>query len=377
MKSRLAEFLSNLNVFIKRRRGTIMKKKVLYLIAILIILMIANCGCSSTTTAAPSASQAPAVQSSQVPSSAPAPQASAVSEISYPKNPVETIVAWSAGSTNDIRARILSEGFAKYAGKPNPIVNLPGAGAELGFTELANAKPDGYTIGVISSPNVVLIPLDRDAGYGLDSFEYIIACTVEPRLCVVASNSPFKSFNELVDYAKANPDDLSFGHGGAGTAAQYCGLDLQLKAGVSVLDVPFGGSGETQVALMGNHIDFAMLSVGETVPRVEAGDMRVLAVFDDERAPEFPDSPTAKECGIDMVHITVFGFGAPKGTPPEIINYIHDTFKKSLEDPEVAKKLADAGYTPRYLNGEQFKSSIQVASKTYQPVVEMVKEALK
>jgi tripartite-type tricarboxylate transporter receptor subunit TctC len=340
-----------------------MKKKMAFVLAALMVLLIA--GCDGTSSAPPAPSSSAPAASSQAPS-APA--------LDYPKKAVETIVAWSAGSTNDIRARILAEGFAKYAGQPNPIVNLPGAGAELGFIELANADPDGYTIGVLSVPNLVLVPLDREAGYSIEEFEYIIAGTVEARLCVVASNSPFQTFNELVDYAKANPDDLSFGHGGAGTAAQYCGLDLQIKADISVLDVPFGGSGETQAALMGNHIDFAMLSVGETVPRVASGDMRVLAVFADERIPEFPDSPTGKECGLDMVHITVFGLGAPKGTPPEIIKYIHDTFKKSLEDPDIVKKLKDAGYTAHYLSGEDFWIKTQEAHETYRTVVEKIKE---
>ncbi|MFZ7103813.1 MAG: tripartite tricarboxylate transporter substrate binding protein [Peptococcaceae bacterium] len=294
---------------------------------------------------------------------------------SYPIRPVTSIVAWGAGGGCDVTARLLGEYFQDITGQPQPIINMPGAGAEIGFVELKNSKADGYTVGLLAGPTIVGNILDHEAGYKLEDFEWIIGVSKAVRTISVSGNSPFKTLEDLIKWAKENPGKLQLANGGHGTHAHLTFVDFADKAGIEVKHVPFDGSASSMTAVLGGHCDASSPSIGEVLELAKSGEMRVLAVFDEERSEELPDVPTAREVGVDAVHLTLRGIGGPKGIPEDRVKILHDTYKKAMENPEFIKKFtAD---TLSYREGKKFEKDIAYMLETYKPVMDVLKEQQK
>lgn len=260
---------------------------------------------------------------------------------SYPTKPITLIVPWPAGGSTDISMRAIARGAEKHLGQPIIIENKGGASGTLGpATMAATAKPDGYTISQIPI-TIFRLPLmkNQKVSWNPDTdFSYIIHLTGYAFAVGVRGESPFKKWQDVVEFAKANPGKVSYGTPGAGTSL-HIGMELIAgQAGIKLTHVPFKGDGEQRAAVLGGHIDMAVGGSG-LVPFVGDGTMRALMIWTKDRAKAWPDVPTLKDLGYPWVFDSPFGIAGPKGMDPKVMQILHDAFKKSIEDPETIAVL--------------------------------------
>lgn len=270
----------------------------------------------------------------------------------YPERPVEMIVAYSAGGGTDIAARTLVPYLEEHLGADITVVNRPGAGGEVGFTELASANPDGYTIGFINTPNVITIPIQRDTRYGMEDFTPVASVIDDPAGFNVHPDSQFKTLEDLIEYAKAHPGDISYGTTGVGSDDHLAALALQRQAGIQMTHVPFPGSSDVRKALMGQHIDLGIFNMGEAATDAAAGRIRTLAQGAEERWEKAPDVPTLKEQGYDLVIGSNRGIAVPAGVPDEIVNELSQAIAEAMQEEEF-RAAADKQALPLYYQNPQ------------------------
>jgi tripartite-type tricarboxylate transporter receptor subunit TctC len=257
----------------------------------------------------------------------------------YPTRPITLICPWPAGGSTDRHMRKLAELASKHLGQNIVVENKPGAGGMLGPAGMAaNAKPDGYTlsqltVGAFRQPHMMNVDW-----HPLKDFTYIIGVSGYTFGVVVKSDSPFRSFRQLIEYAKENPGKLSYGSTGNGTSPHLLMEEVAHKAGVKLLHVPFKGNADSTQALMGGHV-MAQSDATGWGKFVDAGTFRLLVTFGAE--PTRWGAPTAKELGYDVVSYSPYGIVGPKGMDPKVVKIIHDAFKKAIDDPEHHKVLKE------------------------------------
>ncbi len=291
----------------------------------------------------------------------------------YPTKPVEVIVAFKAGGGTDIGARILASVAEKNFDKPIVIKNRDGSDGELGYTELANAKPDGYTIGFINLPTFVSLTLERDTKYKVDDVVPILNHVYDPGALIVQSSSQWETLDDFVAYAKENPGDITIANNGTG-ASDHIGIShFAHEADIDVTHVPFGGSGgESLASLRGGHVDATAAKISEVASLIESGELRLLATFTEERVESFSDIPTMKEKGYNVLYGSARGLVAPKGTPQEIIDTLHDLFKAAIESDEHAEKAASAELNIQYMSPEDLGNYIKNEEKALKEILEIL-----
>lgn len=272
----------------------------------------------------------------------------------FPSKPVTYIVPWSAGGS-DACARVLANATSKPLGQPVIVENKPGAAGTLGPSTMAlTAKPDGYTISEMPL-TLFRYPQMMKANYNpLTDFTYIIHLTGYVFGAVVKADSPFKTFNDFVAYARANPGKVTYATTG-GVSIAYTTMEMVArKNGIKWTNVPQKGSGELCSAVLGGHVMTGMTSSG-WAPLVASGDLRLLAVFGDERSKKYPNVPTAKELGYGVVTKSPYGLAGPKGMDPKIVKILHDAFKKGMESPEYQKILDQYDMISVYKNSADYE----------------------
>ncbi|MGY6646238.1 MAG: tripartite tricarboxylate transporter substrate binding protein [Salinarimonas sp.] len=275
------------------------------------------------------------------------------------ERPIDMIVAYSAGGGTDILARTMVPFLEKYIeGARFVVVNRPGAGGEFGFTESANADPDGYTIGFINAPAFLTLPYERETRYTFESFEPIANLVTDPASLIVRADSNLETLAEFIDYAQENPNALTVGQQGYG-GSMHLSLEAMLRsAEIEVTQVPFPGIPPASTALLGGHIAANMWGLGEAAPLAEEGSIRVLGVMARDRVDLFPDAPTFAEQGYDLFSGSDRGFAAPAGTPAEIISALAEAVERTLEDPEFLA-AAEAQFLPlNYMGPEEYKEHL-------------------
>jgi tripartite-type tricarboxylate transporter receptor subunit TctC len=277
----------------------------------------------------------------------------------FPEKAVEFIVPWSAGGGYDVLIRALGAVFPKYAnGQQLVIRNVPGGGAAIGTTEVMKAKPDGYTLGAHSTPIVTKIHWSN-VPFDINSFEPVMMFADIPCYFLVPKDSPYKNLNDLMAAAKAAPGTVTMGNAGSGGGTHLVAMAFQKQTGVSFKNVPFEGGGPAVTALLGKHVDSAVGSSPEGIPNAQAGELRLLGVFADQRMAQFPDVPTAAEQGIPFYGTMWRGILAPKGTPREIVNRLDQIFKRSADDPEFVKLASEMGWPRKYMGPDVFKAFVE------------------
>lgn len=286
----------------------------------------------------------------------------------YPNKPIDVIVAYAAGGGTDVGARILAKAAQKFIPQPLVILNKPGAGGEIGFTALAQAKPDGYTIGFINPPTIVMLPFQRKVAYQMSDFKYIINIMEDIGCLTVRNESNYKSLEDLLKDARAKPGEITIGNAGAGSDAHMTALDFAKKAKISINPVPFKGASDARTALLGGHVAAAVMKVGEAKPFVQSKQMRILAVASAERVKDFSDVPTFKERGINTAMATTRAIAGPKGIPDHAVKYLHDRLKKTLEDPEFIELTQKTGVYVKYMTPEEYRGYIAGLEETYGPM---------
>ena len=282
----------------------------------------------------------------------------ALAQAAFPNKPIKLVIAFPAGGPTDITMRSLAENASKALGQPVIIENKPGAGGTLPAQGLQTAPADGYTIaqiplGVFRLPYTTKINWDP-----VKDISYVINVTGYAFGMVVPTDSPFKTWQDFVAYAKANPGKLTYGSTGTLTSPHLTTERIAQQAGIQLLHVPYKGSADLMLALVSGQLMAGADSTG-FAPQVEAGKLRVLNTWGEKRLAKFPDAPTLKELGIDIVQNSPFGIGAPKGTPPEVVKKLHDGFKQAMEDPSYVAALGRYDMLPNYMSSAQYSKFAQ------------------
>lgn len=288
-----------------------------------------------------------------------------------PSGDVNVIVAYKAGSGTDTGARLLASQAEKNIGKTLVIQNLPGADGKIGWTQLVNAKPDGQTIGFINLPTFTTLASQPDSTFTIADIVPIANHLSETGVVAVKADSDWKTLNDLVAAAKQKPTYRASTNGVEAsnhTAAQL----LAKSGGFDYKAIPYGGTADQLLALRQGEVDFTCAKVADVMPLIKGDkpELRILGVFAEERLPELPDVPTLKELGLyDKWYGSARGLVAPKGTPPEIIDFYVQAFKKTLEDPANIAAHQKAGQTIDFKDNKQYGQLIQDQDKFAREVV--------
>lgn len=287
-----------------------------------------------------------------------APMTTARAQAPFPSKPVQLIVPWPAGGQTDLTMRILAEEAEPLLGQPVVIVNKPGAAGTLVAPLLKAADTDGHTIGQVPitvyrhalmthvpwDPVTDLAPIAQVSGvsFGL----------------LVPAASPFRSANELIEWAVRHPGELILGSTGVGTTAHLAMEEILLQHNVKYVHVPYKGTADQMLAIAGAQIMAGVNSTG-FAPWVEKGQMRLLATFNAARNPRWPDAPTMRELGHPQaVYTSPWGLAAPAGTPPAVIQKLHDAFHKAMFSPRHTEALSRYDQSIDYLNTRDYRQAV-------------------
>jgi putative tricarboxylic transport membrane protein len=278
----------------------------------------------------------------------------------YPERPVTMLAGFPPGGLVDIVARVVADGMKPKFPKGLTVVNKPGAGGAVAVEELLRAKPDGYTILLTPQSSLVIAPqMNPKLSYKTpDDYEPVINTVAYYPLLVVNADAPWKTIQDFVADAKANPGKMRVGTPGEGTASHLNLEEFIFRTGTKMTPVPFAGWGQSSPALLGGHIEAVVAQPGEAKPQVEGKRMRALVVFQEKRHPAFPDAPTAKEAGWDVANGVWYLVAAPKGTPAPVVKYIHDAAKAVVDSPEFAKTMDARGVDVDDRAGEKLKADL-------------------
>jgi tripartite-type tricarboxylate transporter receptor subunit TctC len=279
----------------------------------------------------------------------------------YPKGPIQLVVPFSSGGATDIFWRTLGEQFSKNIKANIAIVNKPGGGGIVGMSTVVNAKPDGYTICAGNSDTVNITPLfTKDLPFDtINDPTYIVKVANFPQALVARADSPFKTLEDVITYARANPKKLKASTPGMGTNPYMALQLLNYEAKADIVPVNFTGGGESVTAILGGHVDLGGIAVPPVKTQVLAGKIRILAIFSKQRHPAFPDVPTAYEKGYKQTLVdTGMGIVGPKGLPAEVIKKWEQVVQQTLKDPAVIAAIHKFDFVPDYQTGEQYKKEV-------------------
>ena len=287
----------------------------------------------------------------------------------FPTKPIKMVIAFPAGGPTDVTMRALAESAGKLLGQPVIIDNKPGAGGTLPAQTLQMSPPDGYTLaqlplGIFRMPFTTKTTWDP-----LKDIDYVINLTGYSFGLVVPANSPFKTWADYVAYAKANPGKLTYGSTGNLTSPHLTMERVAQAAGIQLQHVPYKGSADLMQAVVGGHLMSATDSTG-FAPQVEAGKLRVLNTWGDKRLEKFPNVPTLKELGINIVQNSPYGLGVRHGTPPEIVQRLHDAFKQAMEQPAYVDALKRYDMVPIYMSSAQYRKFAEETFATEKALIE-------
>jgi len=289
----------------------------------------------------------------------------------FPDRPIRLIIPWAAGGPADAGFRILAQSVSKKLGQQVIVDNKAGASGIMGAMALQEAKPDGYTISQMHMSVLRQPLLNKQLTYNpINDLTYILQITGFVMGVVVKADAPWKTLPELLAYAKANPGKLNWGTLGIGST-QHLAMERVgiAQGGLSWTHAPYRGTADTLRALLGGEIDFASEASG-WAPMVQAGQLRLLAVFTAERAKRFPDVPTVKELGIDVVIDSPGGLIGPKGMDPAVVAVLADAFRAAAQEPEHLKFLENMDQPLILLDGPAYKAAM---AKTYEEEKELLR----
>jgi tripartite-type tricarboxylate transporter receptor subunit TctC len=285
-----------------------------------------------------------------------------ISNAEYPDRAINMIVAFAPGGGTDVAARALVPYLEKHIGGNAKIVvlNRAGAGGEIGFTALASALADGYTIGFINSPSVLTIPIEHLAQYTWQRFDLLGNVVDDPASFAVHSETAIRNLADLAAYARANPGALSVGTPGVGSPGHLAILMFAKLAGARVNHIPFKGAGDVRAPLAGKQIVLGAISVGEALQAMKGGiPLRTIAQMSPARTTLAPDLATAKEQGYELEMSSLRGLAAPKGLPANVRERLVEAVERVAADPDFKAKAVQFYLPLRYLSPAQFETALR------------------
>ncbi len=281
----------------------------------------------------------------------------------WPSKPITIVVPFPPGGATDALARAIASRLGPALGQPVIIDYKPGAGATLGAAIVAQAPADGYTLLMGAVHHTIAANVYKNLSYDFQNdFTPITIVGVVPNILVVNANKPIYSVKELLAQAKTEPNKLSYGSNGNGTAQHLIGTQFQMLTGTEILHVPYRGSAPLTTDLLGGQIDMSFDATTSTLPHIKAGKLRPLAVITPKRSVFLPNVPTLSEAGVPGINITTwFGLLAPAGTPKPIVRQLHNAIIKIIKTPEFKAQLEEVGAEP--IGNTQEEMTKQIADE--------------
>ncbi len=286
----------------------------------------------------------------------------------YPEHPISMVVSYAPGGGTDLVARAIAPYIQKYLGDGANIVvlNRPGAGGAIGFTEIKRAKPDGYTIGFVNTPNLLTIPIERKVNYHWSDYDLLGNLIDDPDGFAVSGKSEIKTLKDLEAFAKANPGKVTVGTTGIGSDDHLAMIKFEKLTGTTLTHVPFKGAGEVRNAIQSGQIMMAAMNVGEVLAYQKGGtDIRLLGAMSEQRSALAPELPTFKEQGYDVVMASLRGIAAPKGLPEDVAQKLQQAVQKASTDPEFIGKAKTMFVPLRYMDAQAYKQELQTDEQEF------------
>ncbi|WP_420408480.1 tripartite tricarboxylate transporter substrate binding protein [Hoeflea sp.] len=287
----------------------------------------------------------------------------ATGALAFPDKPIEYIIPFGPGGESDISARFQQPFFKDKFGQDLVVSYKPGGGGAVGWAQLNSMNADGYTIMGINLPHIVIQPAQKDVGYTTDDINAFYMFHYTPDAIVVTADSPYQTLEDLVEDAKANPGSVTMSGSGKATANHLAQIRFDKMAGITTTYVPFKGTGASTTANLGNQVKAQW---GYTTVGAAQGDaVRLLAVAMEERHPLFPDVPTFKELGYDMVGGAYRGMAVPKDTPEDIVTALSDAFGEVNADEEFRKQMIDGGFALLDVGADEMDAFMEARKAEY------------
>ena len=282
----------------------------------------------------------------------------------YPDKPVRIVVAWAPGGAVDVMARKVAQKLSEQMKGTFLIENKPGATGTIGTQQVIRSAPDGYTLLAIDNTFSLLPFVFKKLPWEQEIPLAPIAVTAFlPVMVLVKADSPYKDLASLIAYAKANPDTLTYGTGGSGSAPHFSAEALQQAAGIKLMHVPYKGAGEAVTGVISGQVDLVLLSTPSVVSQIKGKRLRALATSGKSRLTSFPEVPTFSEAGLSGFGITNWsGLAAPVGTPKEIVLRLNFEIKKALESADMKEFLAGMSAEAGGLDPDSFARLIKEES---------------
>lgn len=294
----------------------------------------------------------------------------------FPSKPINIVIPLGAGGQNDLLMRVLAPMAPEYLGQPIVLRIVTGGAGAIGSNEVAQSKPDGYTLLAGHANCNAVLPAVENRGKGPGDLEAIALISSQYSAFWVQADAPWKTFKELIAWAKANPGKLVFGNNGTWSSSDFSWRWLEMKAGFTSRNVPYDGGAEATVALLGGHIQLGRLSSGHSYPQWRAGKIRPLAVAGSQRRPDMPNVPCLVEEGYDMKGLggVWIGMFAPKGTPRPIIDKLAAGFKRMTENKKAIAAVQAMGAEFDYLGPDEFAKSWKEEYNAYKELAKIFKK---
>lgn len=274
----------------------------------------------------------------------------------YPNRPITLIVPYVAGGNTDVVMRAVARSAEKKLGQPIVVDNKPGASGTLGPGVMAlTAKPDGYTIAQVSVPLLRIPFINKNTKWDpLKDFTYIANLMSYTFGIVAGVQQPFKTWQEMMAYAKQHPNAVAYATPGAYTTPHLGMEQISKLAGIELTHVPYKGGPEGTTAVLGGQVQL-LADNPSWKSQVDAGKAKLLAVWSAQRSKRWPDVPTLKDLGYPLVIDSPVGIAGPKGMDPKIATKLQEVFRSTLDDPEVQRMMGEFDMEPKYMNGEAFR----------------------
>lgn len=292
--------------------------------------------------------------------------ASALAE-EWPSRPIELVVPFAPGGGTDLLARALADELSKQFDVPVQVVNRAGGGGVVGFENIKAAKPDGYTLGILTA-QLITANLRGVMKTSYNDFAPVAMLTIDYAGLSVQTNSKWKTLPEFLDAAKADPGSITVGNGSQGGSFHMLARNLEEAAGVKFKHVPFDGGPAAIVQLLGGHIDSTVNGVTETLPYIQSGQLRMLAVAGTKRYPELPDVATSAELGYPLDIATWRGVGMPKDTPAEIVSKVSDAVASAVKSETFLDSMKKIGANVEYMNSPDLTAYLAKQEEVYKKI---------
>lgn len=278
----------------------------------------------------------------------------------YPERPINLLVPFPAGAGTDLTARTIAACMeTKISGSRFVVLNKPGAAGDIALSALAHAAPDGYTLGIVNTPGVVSLPIERERSYSLKSFDFIANLVEDPGTVNVHADSPIQTVQDYIEAAKQSRDGITVGTQGIGSAGHISALMIEHAAGIELTTVPFQGASPAGIALLGGVIDSTMANLGEAMTFQQGNSWRILGVMSRERSPEAPDIPTFLESGHEVVTGSMRGLAAPSGLPEAVMSTLADAVDQCNHDEEYLARAKNSAQPLRYLKRNEYMQQLE------------------